>query len=179
MNKRGGKIMKFQITNSKTQLNSNHRNSQKNGRIWNWNIGFWKLIGFWCLVLGFLSGCATMKECAKGLAGVSTKILEDQRSNAIKKQYSLKYSDCYAKSRKALLAAGAYIYSEDTRKRLIAAYLSETDTTPVGVFFEQADADNTRVEVSSPSIYAKELIAEKLDKALSPAKEEEKVEKIH
>jgi hypothetical protein len=51
---------------------------------------------------------------------------------------------------------------------MIAIYVSETDTTPVGLFFKEIDKSNTQVEVSSPSTYAKELISEKVFKLLKP-----------
>jgi hypothetical protein len=70
---------------------------------------------------------------------------------------------------------GAYIYAEDAKKKMIAVYISETDTTAVGLFFSPIDANNTEIKISSPSTYAKEFISKKvffaLDKALNPEKE--------
>ena len=45
---------------------------------------------------------------------------------------------------------------------MIAVYFSESDTTPIGIFFKEIGANTTQMEVSSPSSYAKELIAERL-----------------
>jgi hypothetical protein len=66
------------------------------------------------------------------------------------------------------ISIGAYIYVKDIKKHMIAIYVSETDTTPVGLFFKEIDKSNTQVEVSSPSTYAKELISEKVFKLLKP-----------
>ena len=57
---------------------------------------------------------------------------------------------------------GSYIYTDDPKKNMLAIYVSEADTTPVGIFLKEMDASNTQIEISSPSTYAKELIAEKL-----------------
>jgi len=121
-----------------------------------------------------LLGCATIKDLPKGIAGVSTRVLEDSRKDALKKSFALNYNDCYAKVKDILVkntlvkdtldkpAEAPYIYSEDSRKKMIAIYLSETDTTPVGIFFTEESTTSTLIEVSSPSIYAKEEIAKKI-----------------
>ena len=51
-----------------------------------------------------------------------------------------------------------YVYANDPRKDLIAIYVSEEDTTPVGIFLKSIDANTTLIEISSPSTYAKETI---------------------
>lgn len=127
-----------------------------------------------------LSGCSMVKEMGKGVAGVSTQVLEDKRPDALKKSFALSYNDCYAKVREILTKGVSvtkdvsdkgtdlpYIYSEDPSKKMIAIYLSEADTTPVGIFFIALDAANTTVEISSPSVYAKEEIANKIFKGIN------------
>ncbi len=109
-----------------------------------------------------LSACSTLKQSAKGFLGVSTKEVEASRKDALKKQFNYAYKDCYDKAMEVLKNAGTYVYAQDDTKNMVALYVSETDTTVVGVFFTKIDANNTQVEVSSPSIYAKESIAEKL-----------------
>lgn len=127
-----------------------------------------------------LSGCAAIKEAGKGFAGVSTQVLEDKRKDALKKSFALGYNDCYIKV-KGILAKGSdapHIYSEDPRKKMIAIYLSRADTTAVGVFFSEEAGGNTLIEISSPSTYAKEEIANRvftgIDKLLKPEITEEK-----
>lgn len=109
-----------------------------------------------------LFGCSTIKEAAKGIAGVSTKILEDGRKGAIRKTFNYDYNTCYNKVRGALKETGSYIYAEDPKKQMLAIYVSKTDTTAVGIFFKGIDTANTQIEVSSPSTYAKEHIANML-----------------
>ena len=120
-----------------------------------------KILLVWLLGIS-LVGCAGMKECAKGIAGTSTKILEEERPNAITKVVRQDYFACYNNILRTLKDIGAYVYDQDLKKDMIAFYVSEEDTTPVGIFFKHLDANNTQVEVISPSTSAKELIAEKI-----------------
>jgi len=113
-----------------------------------------------------ISGCASLKETAKGMAGVSTKILEDGRKEAISKTFNYDYNTCYNKVELILKQTGSYMYAQDRKKSMIAVYVSEQDTTPVGIFFKEIDANNIQIEVSSPSTYAKETIAKSLFSAL-------------
>jgi len=143
-----------------------------------------------CLVVSaicaswLVSGCVSLKEAARGIAGTSTKILEESRPQAIVKQYELPYDDCYAKVKEVLKEKKlpkekgaaeekeAYIYREDKAKGMLAIYVSEDDTTPVGIFLTSLSPSKTQVEVSSPSIYAKQLISEKIETALKKGKEQ-------
>ena len=106
-----------------------------------------------------LYGCASIKESARGFAGISTKILEDNRNNGLKKTFNYDYDACYNKIMHALSINKCYVYAQDYKKNLIAVYVSEDDTTPAGIFLNKADGGNTLVEVSSPSTYAKEEIS--------------------
>jgi hypothetical protein len=109
-----------------------------------------------------LTACSTIKETARGVMGISTKEVEASRGDAIKKQFNYGYQDCQAKVLKVLAHIGAYVYARDETKNLIAVYVSSVDTTVAGVFLKEVDANNTLIEVASPSTYAKEFIAEKL-----------------
>ncbi len=133
--------------------------------------GLW---GTGCLVLGILSGCVSVKEAAKGFAGVSTKVLEEGRKDAIVETVPLDYATCYAKVLETLKSHGAYVYSGDIQKRMIAFYVSNEDTTPAGIFFKEIDAQHTQWEVSSPSTYARELFAGHLSSAFNPTEEKGK-----
>jgi hypothetical protein len=128
------------------------------------------LLGY--LVVGLL-GCATLNEGAKGVAGLSTKALEEGRKDAIKMSFNCSYNECRDKVIKRLERYGSYIYARDEKQKMLAIYISEQDTTPVGIFFKIVDDNNTQIEVSSPSIYGKEFIAAKIAKAFSPKGEEE------
>jgi len=116
-------------------------------------------------ILNFI-GCATLWEGAKGFAGVSTKALEDNRKTAITKTFNYDYFTCYTKTLDILKSMRAYIYTQSIKKHMIAIYVSEQDTTPVGLFFKEIDATNTQVEVSSLSTYAKEFISGKVSSVL-------------
>ncbi|MBN1913885.1 MAG: hypothetical protein JW788_05740 [Candidatus Omnitrophica bacterium] len=107
-------------------------------------------------------GCATLKEKMKGLAGVSTKILEDNRYDAISKNFDFDYAGAYKRVKEALSSMGTYVYSEDKKNDLIAVYISETDTTVVGIFLTEIEGSKVKVEVSSPSTYGKETISKRL-----------------
>ncbi|MDD4938864.1 MAG: hypothetical protein PHE18_00450 [Candidatus Omnitrophica bacterium] len=119
-----------------------------------------------CFLISNLTGCATIIESCKGLAGVSTRSVEDARKNAIKKAYNYDYSSCVSQVRDILKGIRSYIYADNGRKQMIAVYLSEEDTTPVGIFFKEIDPKSTQVEVSSPSTYAKEFISGKISDVL-------------
>lgn len=120
-----------------------------------------------------MSGCATIIDASKGIVGISTKALEDGRNDAIKKTFNYSYNTCYKKTKNILTNMGTYTYAKDAKKKMIAVYVSESDTTPVGVFFKEIDANNTQIEVSSPSTYAKEFIAMRIFKSLSPEEKQE------
>lgn len=118
------------------------------------------------IVFFSFSGCANLKEAVKGVAGISTNEVEKSRPGAIKKDFNLTYEICYDKVLKILKKIGAYVYAADKSKNLVAIYVSEEDTTCAGIFFTEIGANNTQVEVASPSTYAKELIAGKLFKQM-------------
>ena len=140
---------------------------------------FFVLVIACCLLAAVLSGCAVVKEAAKGFAGVSTQVLEDKRKDAIKETFAIDYDDCYAKVKDILkekikvkeneteVESSSYIYAENAEKKMLAVYLSETDTTPVGIFFTPEGKGSTIVEVSSPSTYAKENIAKRISTAIN------------
>jgi len=128
------------------------------------------------LSLILINGCASIKETAKGFAGISTKELEAGRKSAIVKQFDYDYFTSFTKALDALKNMGSYIYAQDIKKHMIAIYVSESDTTPVGIFFKEISATSTQIEVSSPSTFTKEIISQKLFQALSEKSREKKGE---
>ena len=128
-----------------------------------------------------LSGCATVKEMGKGFIGVSTQVLDQKRKDALKKSFALDYNSCYLKTKDILSQKNneAYIYAQDYKEKFIAIYLSPTDTTCVGIFFTEQTGPNTLIEISSPSIYAKEEIAKRIftgiDELIKPKIKEQKI----
>lgn len=129
------------------------------------------------IVCSLLCGCATVTELTKGILGTSVKEIERARKKAIVKTFDYDYSSCYTKVIDTLGRIGAYIYAKDTTKKLIAFYMSSTDTTPVGIFLKDIGPFTTQVEVSSPSTRAKEQIATVVFSALE-GKFDEKENKI-
>jgi hypothetical protein len=120
------------------------------------------LTGIICLSYLSLGGCTTVKEATKGFLGISTRELEDTRKGAISREFAYDYGSCYQKVKASLKKKGAYIYRDDPAGKMIAVYVTDTDTTPVGIFFTVINNDTTKVEVSSPSTYAKELISKNI-----------------
>ena len=117
------------------------------------------------LLATVLLGCSTVKEMARGFMGVSTQVLEEKRKDALKKSFALDYNGCYVKVKEILKGSEQVkespIYAEDAKKKMIAVYFTQADTTPVGIFFTE-EANKTLIEVSSPSTYAKEEIANRI-----------------
>jgi hypothetical protein len=119
------------------------------------------IIAAGCCAAIFL-GCAGVRETVKGIAGTSTKVLEEARPDAVSKTVQHDYNTSYLMTKTILDKIKAYVYAEDTGKRLIAIYVSEEDTTPVGIFFTEINPNSTKIEVSSPSEFAKHFIAGEL-----------------
>lgn len=111
-----------------------------------------------CLFLN-LNGCASVKEAARGFAGVSTKALEETRKDAVQKTVDFPLDECFRRAEEILAETGSYVYAKDEKKKMLAVYVSAEDTTAVGVFFKEIHPGRTLIEVSSLSTYGKETIA--------------------
>jgi len=119
-----------------------------------------RLFVIFIMIIG-ICGCVTPQEGLKGLAGVSTKVLEDNRSSALVKVLNEDYKTAYERTQKILNGTSKVsIYAKD--KRMIALYYEDPNTTPVGVFFREIDATHTQIEISSPGLYAREKIAKEI-----------------
>jgi len=62
--------------------------------------------------------------------GVSTRELDKRRADAIKRTYDCQYEDSFNKVLEVLNNERCYVYVKDFKKRMIAIYVSEQDTTP-------------------------------------------------
>jgi hypothetical protein len=122
---------------------------------------YWVIALWGYSVIGLL-GCATVAEVGKGVAGLSTKVLEDARPAALVKSFNYDYPVTYQKAKEFLKAMGCYIYADLPKKNLIAVYLSSEDTTVAGVFFQPKNIDTTQIEVVSASTSVKEYISRRL-----------------
>jgi hypothetical protein len=119
-------------------------------------------------------GCVGPKEAMKGFLGVSTRELELARKDAVKKSFDINYDLCNAKTLELLNKIKASVYAKDIKNGMIAIYVSETDTTSVGIFFNKLSAGRTEIEVTSRSTYFKNMISQKLfaalEKEINPVK---------
>jgi hypothetical protein len=117
----------------------------------------------WIIFLLFpFLGCANLKEMGRGFLGISTKVLEEKRNEAKVLVLNYGYFSSYRKVLDKLKENKSYIYKKT--QDLVALYLSEEDTTPVGIFFSELDKEKTKLEISSPSSLAKEKIFDLLSK---------------
>jgi hypothetical protein len=105
-----------------------------------------------------LSGCATPGDVWKEFVGVSTKGVEQARVDAMTKIFDYDYKTCYGKVEEFVKTMPAVsIYAKD--KDMIAIYVVNPNTTPVGIFFKEIDSGHTQVDVSSESTPTKEWVA--------------------
>jgi hypothetical protein len=93
---------------------------------------------------------------------VSTAALQKARKNAVSKEVKYGYFEAYTKTLDILKETRSHVYKQSIKKHLIALYVSEQDTTAVGIFFTEVDAEHTKIEVSSLSTYGKERVAQRL-----------------
>jgi hypothetical protein len=122
-------------------------------------------------VAALCAGCASLQEAAKGVAGTSTKVLEEGRARGSTQAFGYESDICYRRAQEILDSLGAYVYAR--KEGMIAFYMSEKDTTPVGIFFTR-QGTGTLVEVSSPSRYAREQIAARIFAGIEVAGDLEK-----
>jgi len=166
------------IKNQKSKIKNKGNIGYQNPKYPNCHLSF-VVCALLCGIL--ITGCANLKEVVKGFSGTSTKVLENGRKQAIARTFSYDYPVCYMQTLDILKRMGTYIYAKDATKQMVAVYVSESDTTPVGLFFKEINPGSTQIEVSSPSEYAKKLIAEKvfagLEKTLIVEEELSKVQK--
>ncbi len=82
----------------------------------------------------FLAGCSTsgIREAFRGFKGTSTGVLKDTRRSAVSREFDCSLEECLPKLAEALEELGNYVYARE--EGLTAVYVSETDTTPVGIF---------------------------------------------
>lgn len=128
------------------------------------------LKNFMIFAVFLLSGCAGVSESIKGFAGYPTRILEQNRGRAIVKTLDYDYFTAYTKITDILKWGNTHVYIQDIKKHLIALYVSEDDTTAVGIFFTEKSENQTQIEISSPSVYGKEVIAKKITLGLEEKK---------
>jgi len=125
---------------------------------------------------GIVSGCVAggMREAWRGFKGDSTKILLDTRPDAVTREFSCAHNDCGKKIEDSLKDMNAYVYAREGE--LTAVYVSVNDTTPVGIFVSDTGAEKTKIEVSSPSSFARDALSQKLFSSLDSKLKAKKIE---
>ncbi len=124
---------------------------------------------FLFLVIGalFLSSCAVLNsgvEVGKTIWGSSTRVLEEQRVNALTKTYDKGYWDCVRAAGEVIEAQGYAIFKKDEIKgyMVIMGIAGAVNTTEVGLFFVELSDTQTRLELASLSTHAKRIVAKAL-----------------
>lgn len=126
-----------------------------------------------------LSGClGHIIEGTKSIAGVSTKSLEEARSRGVSQVFEADRAVCFDAALSVLKEMGGYIYMQNKKRNIIVAMdleknkISNTqettdieydyiDTTQLGVFFSDAGANKTKIELSSLSTSLLERTSER------------------
>ncbi len=123
-----------------------------------------KLLRYVFIVLMGLSlaGCANFKEHMKGFMGISTREIEAGRKTAITRTVGYDYATAFKMVSNVLQQMESYVYAGDISKYMLAVYRSNTDTTPVGIYFKVMSSSSTQIEVSSPSSFTKAEVADKI-----------------
>jgi len=93
-------------------------------------------------------------------------MLEVNREGSIKKEFNLNYSTCDKSIREFIKDSEITIYSQDQAQKFIAIYAGPVDFTPVWIFFNEIDNQNTEIEISSPNSKVKEEMSKKIFKAI-------------
>jgi hypothetical protein len=122
-----------------------------------------------------VAGCAGgLKEVVRGIEGNSTKVLYETRVTAAVKEFACPAEDCRQRAGEILGEMKTYVYRQEGE--LTAIFVSQQDTTPVGIFVTAAGEDRSRIEVSSPSSAARELIARQLFTCLENSLKTKKID---
>lgn len=113
----------------------------------------------------FLPACSAWRDAPAGIAGVSTKALEDGRVDSIYQTYPCDIGACFDAVSAVAGKSGYYIFSSDRTRGLVVLMKIPgcVDTTEVGVFLSHAPhGEGVLVELSSRSSLAKKTVAKTL-----------------
>ena len=117
------------------------------------------------LLLIAVSGCASITSIPKNILGVSTKNLDNARSNSIYQVYQADYFDAYKAVLDAAKKSGYYVFLNDEVRGVIVLMNIPgcVDTTEVGVYVSRLAKDQgVKIELSSRSTPAKRIVAKVL-----------------
>ena len=131
------------------------------------------------LSLILMTGCSPIKEMGKMVLGTSTRALERERTNAIRKVFDCSFDDCYEAVLKLARTQefageeneeGHYdIFQKDHFKGyvVVMGVTGNVDTTEVGIFLTSRSRFITEIDISSLSSSAKRTVADVLFKELA------------
>ncbi len=124
-----------------------------------------------------VSGCSHVVELSKTLWGSSTRALEKARENADDKTFECSIDECFdaalslakedeAQDSKSKKVFDLFLVNRQKQHIVVMGVPGSVNTTEVGVFFVDAGAKATRVEVSSLSSNARQRVSEIIFKEL-------------
>ena len=118
-----------------------------------------------------LSGCSTVGEVSKTIWGSSTRVLEQERINALTKVYDKDYWTILKTAVTYLENKGYIVFKKDEVRGvlIVMGVPGAVNTTEVGVFFVELNDNQTRVELTSLSTNAKRLLSNSLFHGLDVA----------
>ncbi len=101
----------------------------------------------------FAGGCANLSYDAGAFAGLGIKDLEKARAKGAEKVFRISYDAAFDRMMGVIKSNGLTAYQSNREKRYIVVmgFPRQTDTTRVGVFFDDLGDGTTRVTLSSLS----------------------------
>ena len=118
----------------------------------------------------YISGCAWVVDFPRTAWGSSIRVLSDKRSDAETQTFSCKKEVCFEIVEALTLPHGVkdenddkfVLFANDPRGRylIVMDVPGSVNTTEVGIFFDELEAGQTKVDISSLSSRAKQAVAE-------------------
>ena len=108
-----------------------------------------------------LSGCASVADPLKMIWGSSTKALQEARADSISKTYPCHFDECFDAVLKIAGEEKYKVFMKDRVKGLIdvIGVKGNVNTTEVGIFLDELNADQTKIDIASLSTTAKTKVA--------------------
>ena len=122
------------------------------------------------LSVAFLSSCSYVSETAKVIWGSSTRALENARDEAAAASFRCDIGECFdavvSLTEEDEDGKGKYfdLFLKNKKRNILVLMKVSgvTDTTEVGVFFEDGGVKNTRIEVVSLSPRAQRVSSKRI-----------------
>ncbi len=106
---------------------------------------------FVCIFSIFSLSCANLQETGKKLWGSSTEALERRKDQGAIRAFQCSSPDCFSASLDILETMKARVFKKDKKAGYIIAinFKNATDTTEVGLFFNNLKSNIASVEIIS------------------------------